>query len=244
MRFLVLAFYFAVTNGMALLCIVWAVISLGRGEWLTTVVVLGVALSFVGFEASLLLVLRGKVRPRVGFDYEGTTIRPDRAADGFLKWATVPLAIAVATYAIFALQGKIDIPVPYGNQRMWGTIAIGLTLAGIVSLWRTFRPGGVSFVRLSPSGFEMSQGSSSMKGEWGDVVAISDRRPEKSPPLRAMIFIKFRDDRFRTLVVDSYTPGGDAMRRFVRYYWLYPDRRDELTDGRAIERLSELEGTF
>jgi hypothetical protein len=80
-----------------------------------------------------------------------------------------------------------------------------------------------------------------MDGLWGDVVAITDRRPEKSPPLRAMIFVKFRDDRVRTLVVDSYTPGGDAMRRFVRYYWLNSNHRDELTDRRAIERLSEFE---
>jgi hypothetical protein len=241
-NFLVLAFYFAVVNGIALLCIVWAVISLVRGEYLTIVVVLGFALAFVGLEASLVLVLRGKVRPRVEFDDEGTTIRPDRAADGFLRWATVAMAIAVATYAIFAPQGRIDIPLPYGNQRMWDVVAIGLTLAGIVNLWRTFKRGGVSFVRLTPSGFEMSQGSSSMDGLWDDVVAITDRRLDRSPPFRAMIFVKFRDDRVRTLVVDSYTPGGDVMRRFLRYYWLNSDHRAELADGRAIERLSEFEG--
>jgi hypothetical protein len=240
-NFLVLVFYFAVVNGIAVLCIVWAVIALGRGEYLTIVVVLGFASGFVGLEASLVLVMRAKVTPRVELDDEGTMIRPDRAADGFLKWGTVPVAIAVATYAIFAPQGEIDIPLPYGNQRMWNIVAIGLTLAGVVSLWRTFKRGGVSFVRLTPSGFEMSQGSSSMDGLWGDVVAITDRRPEKSPPLRAMIFVKFRDDRVRTLVVDSYTPGGDAMRRFVRYYWLNSNHRDELTDRRAIERLSEFE---
>jgi hypothetical protein len=241
-NFLALAFYFAVVNGLALLSVAWMVVALRRGEYFTTVVVLGFALAFVGLEASLVLVIRGKVRPRVEFNSEGTTIRPDRTADGLLKWGTVAAVIAVATYAIFAPQGKIDIPLPYGNQRMWNIVAIGLTLAGIVSLWRTFERGGVSFVRLTPSGFEMSQGSSSMDGVWHDVVAITDRRPEKPPPFRAMIFVKSRDDRVRTLVVDSYTPGGDAMRRFVRYYWLNPDHRDELTDGRAIERLSEFEG--
>jgi hypothetical protein len=238
---LALGFVFVVVTGLALLSIVWTVISFGRGEYLTTVVVLGFALSFVGLEASLALVLLGKVRPRVKFDDKGTTIRPDRAADSLLKWGTVAVAIAVATYAIFAPQGKIDIPVPYGNQRMWAIVAIGITVAGIVSLWRTFKRGGVGFIRLTTSGFEMSQGSSSMDGVWDDVVAITDRRPDKPPPLRAMIFVKFRDDRVRTLVVDSYTPGGDAMRRFVRYYWLNSDHRAELTDGRAMERLSDFE---
>jgi len=32
------------------------------------------------------------------------------------------------------------------------------------------------------------------------------------------------------------------MRRFVRYYWLNSNHRDELTDGRAIERIFEFEG--
>ena len=238
---LVLVFYFAAVNGIALLCIVWAVISLGHGEYLTIVVVLGFAAGFFGLEASLVLVMRGKVTPRAKFDIEGTVIRPDRAADGLLKWGTVAMAIAVATYAIFAPQGEIDIPLPYGSQRMWNIVAIGLTLTGIVTLWRTFKRGGVSFVRLTPRGFEMSQGSSSMDGAWDDVVAITDRRPGKSRPLRALIFVKFRDDRVRTLAVDSYTPGGEAMRRFVRYYWLNSNHRDELTDRRAIDRLSEFE---
>jgi hypothetical protein len=241
-NFLVLAFYFAMVNGIALLCIVWAVISLGRGEYLTIIVVVGFAFAFVGLEASLVLVLRGKVRPRVEFDDEGTTIRPDRAADGFLKWGTVAVAISVATYAIFAPQGRIDIPLPYGNHRMWDIVAIGLTLTGIVNLWQTFRRGGLSFQRLNARGFELGQGVSSVRGEWDDVTDIADHRPRKSSPLRATLFVTFRDGRTRTQAIDQYTPNGEALRRLVRYYWLNPDHRDELSDGRAIERLSEFEG--
>jgi hypothetical protein len=29
----------------------------------------------------------------------------------------------------------------------------------------------------------------------------------------------------------------------VRYYWQHPDDRAELTDGKAIERLAEFEGS-
>jgi hypothetical protein len=58
-----------------------------------------------------------------------------------------------------------------------------------------------------------------------------------------MVFVRFREGRTRTQVVDSYTSGGTALRRLVRYYWINPDQRAELTDGKAIERLAELEGS-
>jgi hypothetical protein len=87
----------------------------------------------------------------------------------------------------------------------------------------------------------LAQCISSVRGEWDDVTDIADHRPGKSSPLRATLFVTFRDGRTRTQAIDSYTRKGEALRRLVRYYWLYPDRRAELTDGKVIERLAELE---
>jgi hypothetical protein len=241
-NFLALAFYFVVLDGLAISCIVWAVISFGRDEYLTVVVVLGIAVMCIGLTSSLVLVMCRKVSPRAELRDQGISIRPDRVVDDLIKVGIVGGYIATALYAIFTPLGKIDIPQPPGNHQYVVVVAAGGAIWGIFDLWRTFKRGGVSFVRLTPTGFEMSQGSSSMNGVWDDVSAITDRRPEKSPPFRAMIFVKFRDDRIRSLVVDSYTPGGDAMRQLVRYYWLNADKRDELTNGRAIERLAEFGG--
>lgn len=47
------------------------------------------------------------------------------------------------------------------------------------------------------------------------------------------------DGRTRTLASDWYTPGGRAVRKLVRFYWQHPECRDELTDGRAAQRLAE-----
>jgi hypothetical protein len=241
-NFLLVAFYFVVLTGLAVLCTTWAVISVGRGEYLTVVVVLGFAAVCVGLMTSLVLVLRHKVRPRAEFSDEGTTIRPDRVVDGITRWGTLPAYIALATFAIFQPRGKIDIPLPPGNHQYIVIVAAGGALFGVIDVWRAVRPGGVSFVRLAADGFEMSQGSSSMDGAWDDVVAITDRRPDQPPPFRAMVFVKFGEGRTRTQVIDSYTPGGTALRRLVRYYWINPDQRAELTDGRAIERLADFEG--
>jgi hypothetical protein len=232
-------FFFAIVSGLIVLCTATAVTSLGRGEVATAVVVLGLALAFAGVEAAVILVLTGKVKPRLEVTDQETTIRPDLVIDRLLTWSTVAGFVAVAVYAIFAPQGKIDLPLPYGSQRMWTIAAIGITMTGIVNLWSLYKRGGNSFQRLTRQGFELGQGISSVRGEWDDVVDIADRRPGKPPPVRATLFVKFSDGKIRTQAIDSYTPRGAAMRRLVRYYWLNPDKRDELTDGRAIERLTE-----
>jgi hypothetical protein len=237
-----LGFYFIAVNGLALLSVWWAVISFGRGQYLTTVVVAGIALGFVGIESALMLTLAGKVKPRVEVGDHETVIRPDLVVDRLLWSATVAVVIAVTVYAIFTLQGKIDIPLPYGNQRTWSIAAIGLALTGIANLWSLYKRGGNSFQRLTPRGFELGQGVSSVRGDWDDVVDITDRRPGRVRPLRATLFVKFSDGKIRTQAVDSYTPRGEALGRLVRYYWINPDRRDELADGRAIERLAEFGG--
>lgn len=242
-NFLVVAFFFSVLDGLAIVAIWWAVVSFAHGEYLTVVVVTGFAFAFLCLTASLVLVMRRKVRPLADVGDRGTTIRPDHIVGGLVKWGTVTAYLALATFAIFAPLGKIDIPLPPGNRQYILIVAFAGTIWGIVDVWRTFKRGGVSFIKLDADGFAMSQGSSSINGGWDDVVAITDRRPGKPAPLRAMIFVKFGDDRIRSLVVDSYTPGGDAVRRLVRYYWMNSDKRDELTDGRAVERLAEFVGT-
>lgn len=238
-NFLVLAFYLVVVNGVALLSIVWAIISLQRGEFVTTAMVLGIALAFIGIESALLITLIGKVRPRAALGDDETIIRPDRVVDGFIRWATVAAVFAMATYAIFTPQGRIDIPLTHGDHRWFLIIAIGASLTGVANLWTMHKRGGASFLRLDPAGFEMGQGVSSVHGEWSDIADITDRRPGKPPPLRGTLCMTLKDGRTRTQVVDSYTPGGDALRRLVRYYWINSDHRDELADGSALQRLAE-----
>lgn len=240
-NFLVVAFFFIVLDGLAIAAIWWAVVSFAHGEYLTVVVVTGFAFAFLCLTASLLLVMRRKVRPVASASEHGTTIRPDRIVGGLVKWGTVGAYLALATFAICAPLGKIDIPLPPGNGQYVIIVAIAGAIWGVVDVWRTFKRGGVSFIKLDTDGFDMSQGSSSMNGSWDDVVAVTDRRPGRPAPFRAMIFVKFRDEAIRSLVVDSYAPGGDAIRRLFRYYWINPDKRDELADGRAVARLAEFE---
>ena len=236
-----LCFYFAAINGLVVLCAVTAVLSVDRGEYPTAVVVAGIALAFAGIESALIVTLTGKVKPRVHVSDGETTIRPDLVVDRLLTWATAVGVSAIAVYAIFAPQGRIDLPLPYGSQRAWSIAAIVLTLTGIANLVSLFKRGGNSFQRLDSRGFELGQGLSTVRGEWDDVVEISEHRSGKSPPLRGSLFVEFSDGKVRSQAVDSYTPKGKALRRLLRYYWINPGKRDELADGRAVGRLAEFE---
>jgi hypothetical protein len=159
----------------------------------------------------------GNVTPRAEFGAGGTTVRPDRLVDGITKWGLIPTYLAVATFAIFQPMGKIDIPLPPGHNHYLLIGVTGAAIYGAFDLWRAFRPGGVSFIRLSTKGFEMSQGSSSIDGDWDDVMAMTDRRPGKNPPFRAILFVESRDGRIGMQVLDPYTPHGEAMRNLVRF---------------------------
>src|SRR3954452_1954618 len=145
---LALGFCFVVVNGLVLMCVIGAVVSVGRGEYPTVAVTVGLALGFLGVESAVILALAGKVKPRIAVRDGETTIRPDLVFDRLLLWATVVAVVAIATYAIFAPQGMIDISPPYGTQRMWTFAAIGISLTGIANLWSLFNRGGNSFQRL------------------------------------------------------------------------------------------------
>jgi hypothetical protein len=238
-KVVVVVFFFGLLGGLALLCVVWAVVSFGRGEYPTCVAVSALSAAFFGLAAAVARILSGRVAARTIFNDEGTLIRPDRVVDGLFQFMSIGTFIASVTYAIFAPQGKIDIALPPGNHQIFLIIAIGGAISGVPSLWRMFKRGGFGYIRLAPSDFELAQGLSSARGEWDDITDISDRRRGKSVPIRATLFVVNKARQTRAVAIDSYTPGGVALRQLVRYYWINPDRRGELIDGRAIERLDE-----
>ena len=111
-------------------------------------------------------------------------------------------------------------------------------LAGLPSLWQILTQGGMSRLRLTVGGFELGNAFSTKARSWDDVSYVADcvlngRRPGNT----GTTYITMADGRTQTLTSDWYTPGGHALRDLVRFYWQHPEYREELTDGRALERL-------
>jgi hypothetical protein len=111
-------------------------------------------------------------------------------------------------------------------------------------LWRNVSRGGTTkYLRLTPQGFELSEGLRSESGEWARVADISDQVPtQQAPSANGTVVFVMSDERTHTIAASAMTPGGAAVRELVRFYWKNPESRGELTDGRALKRLVALNG--
>jgi hypothetical protein len=219
--------------------VVLAVIAIGRGEYLTTVVALGASTFCYGLIIPLVKVVRGKVTPRGDVDDAGTTFRPDRGIDVPVQVSLVGLVVAGALIAIFAPLGKLDVPVPHTMRFSLPFVGGVVAVTGAPIVWRNLRRGSTKYLRLTPGGFELVQGWRPQRGDWAYVEDVTDQAPEQTASTPSAIVVVMSDASAPTMAAASFTPDGVALRELVRFYWLNPDRRGELTDGRAHTRLAD-----
>lgn len=240
MRLVPLAIFCGVLFGLlGVLCVGWAVISFGRGEILTAVTAVGFAMFCLGFIVPFAKTVSGKVSPRVKFDGEGTTVRPDRRIDLPLQIALLGLTIAGGLSAIFGPSEIVEIPVP--EQMRYAIPLVGAVAAmmGAPIMWRTLRRGSFQYLRLTPTGFVIVQGWRPQSGDWAQVVDVPEAAPKHSAPTPNALVMVMSDHSDITLPGASFTPEGRQLRQWVRFYWLHPDSREELTDERALARLAD-----
>ncbi|MGV0794344.1 hypothetical protein [Mycolicibacterium sp. XJ1819] len=137
---------------IGLLAAVWAVINIGRGEYLTAVVSLGVAMFGLGIIVPFAKAVPGKLTPRGDFDNEGTTIRPDRYVDIPIQIALFGATVASVLYVIFGHTGVLDIPMPKQMRLSLPFSSAAIAVMGVPMVWRTFRRGCLHYLRLTPLG--------------------------------------------------------------------------------------------
>jgi hypothetical protein len=219
-------------------CAIFAVRYVLRGEYLSAVVVVGVSMFCFGLVVPLAKALPGNIKPRINVNDRGTTIRPDRGIDIPIQLSLLGLVIAGGLFVIFAPTGRLDIPVPREMRLYLPFVAAIAALSGAPVLWRSLRRGSSKYLCLTPDGFEIAQGWRPHAADWATVRDVTDVIPGQSVPTRGAIVV-ITSDGAASLAAASITPDGRALRELVRYYWINPDRRDELTDGRAIQRLAD-----
>lgn len=227
-------------GGMGLLGLFWAGVTFTRGEYLTTLAMLGLVVFCFGLLAMVGIVKAGKVRVRGQFDSEGTLLRPDRKVDVTMQVVGVAGFGAMLLYAIFAPLGKMDIPTPPGLGQGYFSIASAAgVVAGLPALWKTINGKGGMSLRLSPAGFQL-RSSAAVDAGWNDVRDVTDRRPRGKTSARSLVVIVLEDGRAPAVDGATFTPDdGRALREMVRFYWHHPEHRAELTDGRALQRLRD-----
>jgi hypothetical protein len=218
---------------------VWTVLFIVRGEFLNAGVSLGVSAFCFGFIIPFLKVVPGNIAPRVKFDDGGTTFRPDAGIDIPVQTAVFGIVFACALLVIFAPLGMVDIPMPH-SMRYSIPFTSGLLLVmGVPLVWRNFLRGSTKYLRLTPNGFELSEGWRSAAGDWAEVEDITDEAPGQQASTRGAVVFVMADDSAPTIAAGAITPDGTALRELVRFYWEHPESRGELTDGRALKRLAD-----
>ncbi|HJT95768.1 MAG TPA: hypothetical protein VJ777_28145, partial [Mycobacterium sp.] len=92
------------------------------------------------------------------------------------------------------------------------------------------------YLRLAPHGIESADIRHTRNASWDDITDITDEAPKKTS--HQPIVFGTRDA--KPIVVNNasgYAPNGAALYWMIRHYWKHPENRDELADGRALERL-------
>ncbi|MCH9728307.1 MAG: hypothetical protein K0U84_01245 [Actinomycetia bacterium] len=176
-----------------------------------------------------------RVPLRATSDSAGTVLRPEPWV-GILLWVTFGAVVSSGVlYLIFAPLDSVDIELStfrqIRNPQLIGA-AVVLAVIGLVAYTRR----GPGHVLLSPEGFEIRDILHTKGGSWTDVADITDNAPK--PKTRQPIVLVMKDGQQRIIQsADGYAPNGAALYWMVRHYWRHPEDRDELTDGRALERL-------
>ncbi|MDG4663390.1 hypothetical protein [Mycobacterium sp. 236(2023)] len=150
---------------------------------------------------------------------------------------TYGLGLASATLSTslyIAHTGKEEVRELLGGtvtRYLMGALLV-ISAISLIGMVRTREPGQI---RIGPDGVQHADIFGVRTVKWDELVDITDTTDKKT---RNPIVLLTNDS--KPIVVsnaDRYGDSGPALYWMVRHYWKHPENRDELTDGRALDRL-------
>lgn len=171
-----LALVCAILIGGAGFTLVWTVIWLIRGSYLTAALCLGASLLLFSLLFHLAYPISGAAHPRVEYGPEGTKIRPQRYADLIFSVGLLIGVLSAGAFLIFAQFDMVDF-IPSGTNRLiLPAGCIFYVIYGLPVLYRIYRYQDGKHLRLDPRGFEVWDGqwNSSAHGTWDEIEQILD----------------------------------------------------------------------
>ena len=219
----------------------WVAVWFMRGSYLTAAIASGIALYSASFAFQMAHVLRGAPTPITESGAKGTAIRTQKSVGLVFVVGFAAGVSAAALYLAFSPFGFVDYT-PTGVLGVAVPAFCGfLIVFGVPTLYRAFKYGAESHLFLDQNGFEVWNGywGSLVRGSWTDVEQILDHPLRGRAIRREVIVFVLPKGRRAMLMADALTEDSDALRDWVRFYWQHPEYRDELVDGRALQRLGE-----
>lgn len=228
-RFLYAAFYSPASVG-CLIIVAWAgTIALGRGRDITH-----------------------RCRPLLTAD--GVVVRTGRTYRIEYIAIFVLATVGGTVFAAGTWTERLTFPMTGGQSKIFPFVAVGLALyAAGTLLWLV--TGRLRFPEIVCTPVSLSVRSFKVRDEiaWSDIEAIEPAiagnwmalliEPNEGADVEVEVFYRgpFAPDPEDPIVcvVDVFPGGPESFLEFLRYYLDNPEARDELGDGRAIERLQQ-----
>lgn len=209
-----------------------------RGNYLTTVLVLGFSSFAILMMAALFLAAAGKAQTRTSGDASGFTVWPDRRFSMLYLTGLTMAGPSALLLAFYVPRGAIDIPMTRGMQIFSPALFVAVAAWSVIGLIAWVRRGGVGHVKLSPAMVEIADVLKTSTVEWDDIVDIKDHSETKDGKKAGRsVVLCLRDGTERVIGgLNLYVPRGVALFWLVRHYWRHPEDRMELVDSRVGER--------
>jgi hypothetical protein len=212
------------------------VVALGHASFWAALTAGGLTVCFFGFVGTVSATVLVSADRHAGWNSTGTTVRVNPAIAWFYAIALLGGVIGSSCYLFFVSRGVADLPfaAPGGGRvnRFLMISLLVLSVTGLIALLRTREPG---YLRVGVDGIEHADMFRTRSARWEDVVEVTDKANK-----RARNPIVFEVKGAKPVVVpnaDRYGDSGAALYWMTRHYWQHPESRDELVDGRALDRL-------
>ncbi|MGV0644392.1 hypothetical protein ABQE44_13425 [Mycolicibacterium sp. XJ2546] len=209
---------------------------LQHAEYLTAAITLGAAVLCSCFTVLGLRAQFMTLPLRATFDPSGTVLLSDLVGVWLVTIAFVAAVVSGTLFVIFVPQGAVDLPLTSAD-RIFDPVLIGtmviIAAAGLIGIAHRR---GAGHLRLGPKGVENVDIVFIRQSSWDDIIDITDESANKQDR-HPIVFVIKNDKPIVVKNASGYAPSGAALYWMVRHYWKHPERRDELTDGRALERL-------
>ncbi|MDY6810884.1 MAG: hypothetical protein SW127_18035 [Actinomycetota bacterium] len=222
---------------MGLLCVNWLIRTLANGEPLTSLIAFGASIFTFGLAANMYRTKISKsVIPRVDVVNGTTVLEPDSRCAYYVLAAVCGMILSGTLFAVLAPLHRVDLELTDGQRLFFSVGAAFVAALCVPALIRSLRHGGPR-ITLDSNHLDLYNGKHWTSFRWDDIDAILDYVPHGKSNTGCPITIVAVDGRAFTLETpDSYTHGGITLFWMLRHYWLTPEDRDELADGRAAER--------
>lgn len=219
------------------ICVFWVWHVVGRHDYPTSAFAIGLLICVLFLLVVMVQARIGRASRHPTLEVDGTTFRSPRTTTRCLELSIVGAIVSGIIFICYVPSGRLAIGIGGARQIYYPIIVAGLVCWFSYLLLRG-RSSGWGYLKLSPEGFEVANSATTTaSGAWDDVVDVIDHAPKGAAPYCPAVLVMSDGPPQVIKSVDGYGPYGSAIYWAIRHYWLHPENRGELTDGRAIERL-------